>query len=281
MKRKKEKTTILFVNKNSHAFKPVQVATGLIRHWKKYVAVFVILVLALAAGLVYLLRANSEQKLIAAALSQKIHSMHAHTSVVVQDDTSELREKFTKIDTELSAINGYLKARGIRSNMQAVGGEADHDVISADEISDFYIKYLDRIGYNISYTPLGLPYPGKITSTFGHREDPFDGNGVETHKGLDISGPLGSPVKAMAKGEVEFAGKKGGFGNCIILKHGNGFETLYGHLSKILVKVGEPITIGQEIGRIGSTGRSTGPHLHYEVHKNGKKINPQSFLTLK
>ena len=84
----------------------------------------------------------------------------------------------------------------------------------------------------------------------------------------------------MAKGEVEFAGLRGGFGNCIMLKHGNGFETLYGHLSKILVSVGQKIEIGQQIGNIGSTGRSTGPHLHYEVHKNGEKIDPKNFLTL-
>ena len=277
MKRKKEKTTILFVNKNSQALKPVQVATVVILHWKKYVAGFCLLLLSLAAGFVYLISADFQQKSMAIAFPQKIHSVY---TVVAKKDTSELREKFTKIDTELSAINGYLKARGIRSNMQPVGGEAHHNVMSDEEISDFYIKYLDRISYNISYTPLGLPYPGRITSTFGHRENPFDGIGVETHKGLDISGPIGSPVKAMAKGEVEFAGLRGGFGNCIMLKHGNGFETLYGHLSQILVKVGEPVTIGQEIGRIGSTGRSTGPHLHYEVHKNGKKINPESFLTL-
>ena len=76
------------------------------------------------------------------------------------------------------------------------------------------------------------------------------------------------------------SGRKVGFGNRIILKHGNGFETMYGHLSKILVSVGQQIDIGQEIGNIGSTGHSTGPHLHYEVHRNGQKINPQSFLTL-
>lgn len=280
MKRKKEKTTILFVNKNPQVLKPIQVATGMILHWKKIFAALMIIFLSLTAALVYLIFANSEQKLITTALSKKIHSMHY--AVVSLNDTTALREKFTKIDTELSAINGYLKARGIHTNISgAEGGEADHDVLSADEISDFYIKYLDRIGYNISYTPLGFPYAGKITSTFGHREDPFDGGGVETHKGLDISGPIGSPVKAMAKGEVEFAGQKGGFGNCIMLKHANGFETLYGHLSKILVKVGQSVSIGEEIGRIGSTGRSTGPHLHYEIHKNGKKINPQSFLTLK
>lgn len=84
----------------------------------------------------------------------------------------------------------------------------------------------------------------------------------------------------MAKGTIEFAGLRGGFGNCIMIKHGNGFETLYGHLSKILVKVGQDVNIGQQIGNVGSTGRSTGPHLHYEIHRYGEKINPQSFLTL-
>ena len=127
---------------------------------------------------------------------------------------------------------------------------------------------------------MGLPFPGAITSEFGHRENPFGSSQIETHKGLDIKGPIGAHVKAVAKGKVEFAGLKGGFGNCIILKHGNGFETLYGHLSKILVSVGQQIDIGQEIGNIGSTGRSTGPHLHYEIHHNGQKIDPEDFLKL-
>jgi murein DD-endopeptidase MepM/ murein hydrolase activator NlpD len=76
---------------------------------------------------------------------------------------------------------------------------------------------------------------------------------------------------------VAFAGQKNGFGNCIILKHGNGFTTLYGHLSKILVTAGQQIEIGQQIGLIGSTGRSTGPHLHYEIQQNGQKLTPNLF----
>ena len=204
-------------------------------------------------------------------------------TLFAQIDTSAMQKKFiTKIDEELSDINGFLKAREFKLlNKGPQGGEADNEIISTDEISDFYEGYLNRMIYNISYTPLGLPFPGSITSRFGSRENPFDGSGVETHKGLDIRAPFGAPVKAMAKGEVEFAGTRGGFGNCIMLKHGNGFETLYGHLSKILVNVGQHIEIGQQIGNIGSTGRSTGPHLHYEVHRNGQKINPESFLTLK
>ena len=278
MKQKNEKTTILFVNKNAQPLKPVQVSSSLILNWKKYVAGLLIIFLSLGGAIVYLVLMNNKEKMTTQILSQKIHSLH---TVFKEVDTSQIRTKFLKIDKQLSAINGFLKARGIQPAFKkGIGGEADSDVLSPDEITDFYEKYLGRVAYNISYTPLGLPFHGTITSTFGHRENPFGGDNVETHKGLDISGPFGAPVKAMAKGEVEFAGLRGGFGNCIILKHANGFETLYGHLSKILVQPGEQINIGQEIGKIGSTGRSTGPHLHYKVHRNGQKINPQSFLTL-
>ena len=275
----KEKTTLLFVNKNARPLKPIQISTGLILNWKKYLAGLSLLFLSLIGVIVYLTSNNIQQYKLQVTLSKKLNSMH---TLFVEVDTSAVRKKFTKIDEELSTINGFLKARGIQTSFKGPqGGEADNDVVSTDEISDFYEGYLNRIIYNISYTPLGLPFPGSITSTFGHRENPFGGSNVETHKGLDIKGPIGSPVKAMAKGEVEFAGLRGGFGNCIMLKHGNGFETLYGHLSKILVSVGQQIDIGQQIGNIGSTGRSTGPHLHYEVHLNGQQINPESFLTLK
>jgi len=279
MNRKTEKTTILFVNKNPQVIKPIQVSSKLILNWKKYLLALSLLFFSLIGIIVYLTSNKIEQNKLQEALSKKLHSMHL---LMTEVDTNSMREKFTKIDKELSTINGFLKSRGIQPAFKGPeGGEADKDVVSADEITDFYEGYLNRIIYNISYTPLGLPFPGSITSTFGHRENPFGGSNVETHKGLDIKGPFGGEVKAMAKGEVEFAGVKGGYGNCIILKHGNGFETLYGHLSKILVSVGQQIDIGQQIGNIGSTGRSTGPHLHYEVHRNGQKINPEAFLTLK
>ena len=233
---------------------------------------------ALIGVIVFLTSNNIQQIQSQETLSQKLQLMHL---TIEKLDTSTIRKKFTDIDKELLTINDYLKARGIKSPIKGPeGGEEDNDVISTAEISDFYENYLNRLIYNISYTPLGYPYPGTITSTFGHRENPFSGEGIETHKGVDIRASWGSPVRAMAKGEVEFAGLRGGFGNCIMIKHGNGFETLYGHLSKILVTVGQKIEIGQQIGNVGSTGRSTGPHLHYEVHKNGEKIDPKNFLTL-
>ncbi|HUS01523.1 MAG TPA: M23 family metallopeptidase [Chitinophagaceae bacterium] len=278
MKRKTEKTTILFVNKNQQAIKPIQVSNSLLINWKKYVSALSLLFIGLIGTIVYLTNHYIQQDKLQLALSQKLTAMHLELDEV---DTAAVRQKFTKIDKQLSTINGFLKARGIKNvNNGEQGGEEDHDIISSAEISNFYENYLNRIIHNISYTPLGLPYQGAITSTFGHRENPFSGTGIETHKGLDIQGPYGAQVKAMAIGTVAFAGPKGGYGNCIILKHSNGFETLYGHLSKILVRAGEQIDIGQLIGNIGSTGRSTGPHLHYEIHQFGQKINPQAFLNL-
>jgi murein DD-endopeptidase MepM/ murein hydrolase activator NlpD len=278
MNQKKEKTTILFVHKGAKNLRPVQISSKLLFNWKKYLAGISLFFFVLIGTIAYLIYNNIQQYQSQVILSQKLNSMH---SAVAEVDSSTVRKKLMNIDRQLSTINDFLKARGVRTlYKENQGGEEDSDVVSTEEMAEFYEGYLNHISYNISYTPLGLPFHGPITSTFGARENPFGGSNLETHKGLDIKGPMGGQVKAMAKGEVEFAGKKAGFGNCIILKHGNGFETLYGHLSKIFVNVGQQINIGQQIGAIGSTGRSTGPHLHYEVHRYGKKINPESFLTL-
>lgn len=278
MKKKKEKTTILLVNKSAHSLKPFQISTRLIRDWKKYIAALTFLFISLIAVIIYLAYNNFQQQLQQQILANKLHSAH---NLLADADTAMVRKKMLAIDKELSDINSFLKARGIRNEIRLPqGGEEEDAVISNGETVNFYEKYLNRIGYDISHTPLGMPFSGAVTSSFGHRENPFGGADVEIHRGMDISGPMGAPVKSVAKGRVAFAGVKGGFGNCIIINHENGFETLYGHLSKILVRKGQQIEIGEQIGNIGSTGRSTGPHLHYEVHRNGQKMNPQSFLTL-
>jgi murein DD-endopeptidase MepM/ murein hydrolase activator NlpD len=119
---------------------------------------------------------------------------------------------------------------------------------------------------------------GKINEQFGPRRNPFGGGGVEFHPGLDIDGQKGDVVMAPASGTVVKAGWQGGYGNMIEVDHGNGLLTRYGHLSKIEVAIGDSITRGQEIGLIGSTGRSTGPHLHFEIRLGTKAINPLRFL---
>ena len=109
---------------------------------------------------------------------------------------------------------------------------------------------------------------------------PSEADQIQFHKGLDIAVPFGSNVKAAATGIVIFSGQKGGYGNCVIISHGNGLATLYGHLSELLVKTDEKVYVNQIIAKSGNTGRSTGPHLHYEVQKNNVPVNPKLFLNL-
>ncbi|MFN3990228.1 MAG: M23 family metallopeptidase [Erythrobacter sp.] len=116
-----------------------------------------------------------------------------------------------------------------------------------------------------------------ITSGFGYRRDPFNGRGA-MHAGLDFKGAVGSPIYAAAKGHVSFVGWKQGYGNTIEITHGNGMLTRYAHLSRFDVKAGQAVEAGDRIAGMGSTGRSTGPHLHFEVRINDRAINPRPFL---
>jgi murein DD-endopeptidase MepM/ murein hydrolase activator NlpD len=116
-----------------------------------------------------------------------------------------------------------------------------------------------------------------ISSFFGVRRDPFTGRAA-LHPGLDIRGARGAPIYAAADGTVTYSGPRSGYGNCVEISHGNGLVTRYGHMSATHATVGQHVTAGTVIGAIGSTGRSTGPHLHFEVRLNGTAINPRPFL---
>jgi len=109
---------------------------------------------------------------------------------------------------------------------------------------------------------------------------PAEADQMQFHKGLDIAVAYGSDVVATAAGKVIFSGQKGGYGNCVIVSHGNGLATLYGHLSQLVAKVNDKVKVGQVIAKSGNSGRSTGPHLHYEVHKNNTPVNPKLFMNL-
>lgn len=126
--------------------------------------------------------------------------------------------------------------------------------------------------------PSGPPVvEGYESSPFGMRIDPFTGE-LSFHPGIDFAGPEGEPVKAVAAGVVTWAGPRAGYGDMVEIDHGNGYSTLYGHSEKLLVHVGEVVKKGQEIALLGSTGRSTGPHVHFEVLYNGKPVNPAQFV---
>ena len=129
-----------------------------------------------------------------------------------------------------------------------------------------------------SFIPRSWAHTGKINNEFGFRRNPFGGRSYEFHPGLDIDGERGESVFAPSSGTVTKAGYSGGYGNMIEIDHGNGITTRYGHLSKIEIEAGDVVTKGQLIGLIGSTGRSTGPHLHYELRLNDRPIDPWHLL---
>jgi murein DD-endopeptidase MepM/ murein hydrolase activator NlpD len=126
-------------------------------------------------------------------------------------------------------------------------------------------------------TPKGFPVHGSISSPFGMREHPTSGED-NFHTGIDLSIPPGNPVRATADGIVSFSGRSGGSGNLVVLEHGHGYSTLYAHNRSIDVKIGQKVKRGDVISYAGSTGNSTGPHVHYEIWKEGKPVNPINYL---
>ena len=180
----------------------------------------------------------------------------------------------------------------------AVGGPQDVLDMESVQFPDF-ISMLDELGSEMEdrkqklsvletllmsrslserLMPSGRPVEeGWLSSKFGRRNDPFTGK-QEYHKGLDFAGKKGSEILAVGDGVVVWAGKRSGYGNLLELNHGNGYVTRYGHNQRHLVKVGEKVKKGQQIALMGSSGRSTGPHVHFEVLKNGKTVNPAKFI---
>ena len=139
-------------------------------------------------------------------------------------------------------------------------------------------QVLSRRELKNAVSPAGRPVAkGWLSSYYGKRADPFTGRQA-MHKGLDFAGKLGSGVVATAEGVVTWAGKRYGYGQLVEINHGNGYSTRYGHCKEILVQVGEKVSPGQKIALMGSSGRSTGPHVHYEVLKNGRQVNPTRYV---
>ncbi len=143
---------------------------------------------------------------------------------------------------------------------------------------DEALDVLEKMKTEARKFPIANPAPGRsISSTFGVRKDPLLGTPA-LHSGMDFRAPMGSPARVTAPGTVVKAGWNGGYGRMVEVEHAGGFTTRYGHLSKILVKEGQTLAAGDIVGKVGSSGRSTGPHLHYEVRRKGDAIDPVRFL---
>tara|TARA_B100000678_G_scaffold269447_1_gene256600 strand:- start:283 stop:1320 length:1038 start_codon:yes stop_codon:yes gene_type:complete len=201
-----------------------------------------------------------------------------------------------------SAVEAYIKAIASRLSMSRVGAGDRFDLVIEQaraatgevQLGDLMYAGLDHAGGDVEllrwqqggksvwYNQKGvgettgmmvMPVNGRITSTFGMRMHPLL-HYRRMHKGLDIAAPRGSAIRAAAAGTVIFAGRAGGYGNLIKIRHNNGYVTVYGHMNNFAVRAGTRVDRGQRIGAVGSTGISTGPHVHYEVLKNGRAVNP-------
>ncbi|OPY01274.1 MAG: Murein DD-endopeptidase MepM [Syntrophorhabdus sp. PtaB.Bin184] len=178
---------------------------------------------------------------------------------------------------ELKSKNNILKSAEFSDsgsiNIEAIKKEMMETIESVAEIK----KYITEQKNIYLATPRGWPMEGQISSGFGLRHHPVTGV-RQHHSGLDIRASRGTPVKVTADGIVTYSGWSGGNGNIIVVEHGHGFSTAYAHNKENLVTVGQKVRKGQHIALSGSTGMSTGPHLHYEVWRNGKPVDPAHYL---
>jgi len=211
---------------------------------------------------------------------------------VEQKQAATLTDLEERIDTRVRRMQSVLADLGIdlgrASSEGSIGGpfvplRQPQSGASAFERQLYRINVarvqIDRYSRALVAVPVRKPVIGEVdmSSPFGMRMDPFLGRPA-VHTGIDLRGETGEPVRATATGHVTIAGREGGYGNMVEINHGNGLATRYGHLSQISVKIGQVVRIGEVVGRIGSTGRSTGPHLHYETRINGDAVDPQKFL---
>lgn len=225
-------------------------------------------------------------------LEENIKSLE-ETEMEILNRVGKLSEKeMTKIKEAVSTINKSIKKQNkyfnplANSKKDSAGGAYVPDVPVVNnarlnqKLQEVFAQ-IDDVSYYrevMKSVPIGKPvWSYWLSSSFGHRSDPFNKKSA-THKGVDLASNKGNKVKTMAKGKVTRSSWNGGYGNMVEIDHGNGFKTKYAHLNKAYVKKGAYVNPGDTIGEVGSTGRSTGPHLHYEILYNGTPVDPMAFI---
>ncbi len=236
-------------------------------------------------------------------------SGRAHDNASLREENLELKAKLNTIEEKIGHVNEVLaRTKHLYATLQNISQLSDPERLGRDgaeerdpreapdakRLSD----QLDQLGAEavaqeealqaltgyfedrkalLASTPAIWPARGWVTSDFGFRLDPYTSQ-RRTHEGLDIANAIGTPIVAPADGTVVYASQEGGYGNVVVIDHGLGIKTRYAHLSKITIALGDRVRRGQLIAELGNTGRSTGPHLHYEVRINGIPENPRKFI---
>lgn len=251
-----------------------------IRVDKKSVTVFCAIVALLGIGLAYGFYGLTQQ---AAHLKTEIENQR------LRAENDRQRQELEKLNNRVEKVEDTSRKLAEKSGVitepvSAGGPELPLDADSLEKLAvkmnrlEEKMKKYESVLRQRGYTPTVWPVLGKLESGFGGRRNPFGGSGYEFHSGQDIEADMGTPVVAGASGRVSFVGWQNGYGQLVVVDHGGGLTTRYGHLSHIDVKLGEAVERAQLLGKVGTTGRSTGPHLHYEVRINDQAVNPLQYL---
>jgi murein DD-endopeptidase MepM/ murein hydrolase activator NlpD len=221
------------------------------------------------------------------ALTRRIGELHGHIT------------RLDALGNKLVNMAGIDSKEFDFSRTPAVGGPEPVSIEGSEDTQNYLLTVIEDLARQIEHRsaqlevldeviltknlqkeiqPAGRPIKkGWISSYYGMRSDPFTGK-PEFHRGMDLAGKMGSPIIAVASGVITWAGKRYGYGNMVEINHGNGYVTRYAHGAEILVNEGDTVKQGDEIMKMGSTGRSTGPHVHFEVLKHGRHVNPTKFV---
>jgi len=217
-----------------------------------------------------LARVTREKEELAGSYQQQLAALK-------QDQESRLEGSITKLDEQSRVIETVINQLGVKVQIKEDPNHSGGPFISQDNYGDKLLFDSDRFLDAIQSVPLGRPVKTRISSPFGRRSDPLNSKRAY-HSGIDFKGDTGDKIVSTGDGIVTKASYNRGYGYNIVLSHGKEYSTMYAHLSKRLVKKGDRVKRGQVIGLVGNSGRSTGSHLHYEVRRYGKAVNPKKYM---
>jgi murein DD-endopeptidase MepM/ murein hydrolase activator NlpD len=254
---------------------------GIHRRWLKVAPVIAILLLCAAAyGLVGVYREGAHLRVERENERLRVENQRQRQKLEQLEDRVDAIEDASRRLAEISGVAG----EGAATERGAGGPSVPMDEVAIAAVEaravqlEAQLKDYERALREKARIPSIWPVAGETTDGFGGRRDPFGGSSFEFHPGQDIRAERGTAVAAAATGTVLSAGWQNGYGQMVEVSHGGGLTTRYAHLSKIEVVLGQQVARGDLVGRVGSTGRSTGPHLHYEVRVGGEAVNPRAYL---
>lgn len=301
-KSKKSKYFSLLIVPHSNNIKQLKIATWI----PKFLILLIIIILSTTGLLFYAYRELKNEYLAKLDELDYVNNVNLRQKAEIETlrkKTAEIQEKLEAISAFQETIKNMVGLKDKKNEKETINSsrngntllkeklileELDNSITSQmddlsklldnskEELSKLVVDVEKRLKY-LDAKPNLMPTEGRITSGYGYRRNPF-GRGREFHKGLDIANRSGTKIKAAGSGVVTFAGYYGGYGKVIIISHGYGYQSIYGHNRKLFVKVGQHVKKGEVIAEMGNTGKSTGPHLHFEIRYYGKPVNPKNII---